>query len=234
MWPFSSKYSILDSGVLDGITDWHCHILPRVDDGVQTTEHALEILSFYEETGIRDVWLTPHIMEDCPNEPAKLKELFVAFQAAYKGPIMLHLAAENMIDTLFDQRFKEGDIMPIGEGMLLVETSYYNPPMAFESTLKEIKEKGYKPLLAHPERYVYMTEKDYPRLKENGILFQLNIMSLVGMYGQHAARTASRLLQEGLYDYAGSDLHRLTPWRHAIQDKVLTKKEIDAIWRLLK
>ena len=216
------------------MTDWHCHILPGVDDGVQKTEHALDILSFYEKTGIHEVWFTPHIMEDCPNESARLKERFESFKSIYKGNIKLHISAENMIDTLFDQRFKEGDIMTIGEGMLLVETSYYNPPIAFESTLKEIKEKGYKPLLAHPERYVYMTDKDYPRLKEQGILFQLNIMSLVGMYGQHAARTASHLLQQGLYDFAGSDLHRLAPWRHAIQDKILTKKEIDAIWRLLK
>ena len=216
------------------MTDWHCHILPGVDDGVQKTEHALDILSFYEKTGIHEVWFTPHIMEDCPNESARLKERIESFKSIYKGNIKLHISAENMIDTLFDQRFKEGDIMTIGEGMLLVETSYYNPPIAFESTLKEIKEKGYKPLLAHPERYVYMTDKDYPRLKEQGILFQLNIMSLVGMYGQHAARTASHLLQQGLDDFAGSDLHRLAPWRHAIQDKILTKKEIDAIWRLLK
>ena len=234
MWPFTKKFSILDSGILEGMTDWHCHILPGVDDGVQKTEHALDILSFYEKTGIHEVWFTPHIMEDCPNESARLKERFESFKSIYKGNIKLHISAENMIDTLFDQRFKEGDIMTIGEGMLLVETSYYNPPIAFESTLKEIKEKGYKPLLAHPERYVYMTDKDYPRLKEQGILFQLNIMSLVGMYGQHAARTASHLLQQGLYDFAGSDLHRLAPWRHAIQDKILTKKEIDAIWRLLK
>lgn len=66
MWPFSRKYSILESGILDGGTDWHCHILPGVDDGIRTTEEALEVLAFYEQIGIKEVWLTPHIMEDSP------------------------------------------------------------------------------------------------------------------------------------------------------------------------
>ena len=73
MWPFR-KFSILESGILEGGTDWHCHILPGVDDGVQTMEKSLEVLDFYEQTGIREVWLTPHIMEDCPNETAALKD----------------------------------------------------------------------------------------------------------------------------------------------------------------
>lgn len=245
MWPFTKYYSILDSGFLEGATDWHCHILPGVDDGIRTMESALEVLDYYHEIGIREVWLTPHIMEDVPNEPAALQARFQEFRAAYAAehegqmPIRLHLAAENMIDTLFDHRFEERKLLTIGghetipgaEGgdMLLVETSYFSPPMAFEDTLNEIRMKGLHPLLAHPERYVYMGRRDYKRLKEAGIRFQLNLMSLVGMYGDTAAEKASNLLLDGMYDYAGSDLHRLSPWQQAISDPALTKKEIAAL-----
>lgn len=238
IWPFSKKYTLLESGFFEGATDWHCHILPGVDDGVQTTEYALEVLSYYEQTGIREVWLTPHIMEDVPNETIALREQFAAFKALYDGPIRLHLAAENMIDTLFDKRFAAGDLLTVGGGsevpgpdgeLLLVETSYFNPPMAFEETLKAICTRGLYPLLAHPERYVYMNRRDYERLKESGIRFQLNLMSLAGMYGEQAAGSASRLLLDGMYDYAGSDLHRLNPWKHAISEPVLSKKEIEAL-----
>lgn len=253
MWPFR-KFSILESGILEGGTDWHCHILPGVDDGVQTMEKSLEVLDFYEQTGIREVWLTPHIMEDCPNETAALKDRFAALQAAYKGPITLHLAAENMIDTLFEARFAAGDLLTFGEmpghaghdvgsfdyaqddisagHLILVETSYFNPPMAFNQTLDEIRLRGYKPLLAHPERYVYMGPADYARLKESGVLFQLNLMSLAGLYGKAAAHNASRLLRQGMYDFFGSDLHRLSPWKHAIQEKALSKKEVAALQEL--
>lgn len=85
---------------MQGRTDWHSHILPGVDDGVQTVEEALQILAEYERLGIREVWLTPHIMEDIPNTTALLRERFIELQALYIGPIILHLAAENMLDNL--------------------------------------------------------------------------------------------------------------------------------------
>ena len=93
MWPFSRKYSILESGILDGGIDWHCHMLPGVDDGIRSMEEALEVLAFYEQIGIREVWLTPHIMEDCPNGTVFLRERFQELQSAYKGSIKLNLAA---------------------------------------------------------------------------------------------------------------------------------------------
>ena len=249
MWPFTKHYSILDSGILSGGTDWHCHILPGVDDGIRSMESALEVLAYYEHIGIREVWLTPHTMEDVPNEPDALRTRFAELKANYNGPITLHLAAENMLDTLFDRRFSDGNLLKMvrhaaaSEGsapaipgpdgdMLLVETSYFSPPMAFEDTLVEIQMKGLHPLLAHPERYVYMEDREYERLKVTGVRFQLNLMSLVGMYGNTAADKASYLLQAGMYDYFGSDLHRLTPWQDAISDRVLTKREVAALQAL--
>lgn len=232
MWPFTKHHSLLETGILTGGTDWHCHVLPGVDDGVRTPKEALEILKYHEQTGLREVWLTPHIMEDMPNEPADLQTRFEALKAAYDGPIRLHLAAENMVDNLFTERFETNNLLTLKDRLLLVETSYFSPPMSFEETLEQIRDKGYTPLLAHPERYVYMDRRDYLRIKEMGVKFQLNLMSLVGMYGRGAAEKGARLLEKGLYDFAGSDLHRLAPWQQAINAKVLTSKQVDALQEL--
>ena len=231
IWPFTKRISLLDSGFLRDTTDWHCHILPGVDDGIRTQEDALEVLSFYEETGIREVWMTPHIMEDVPNTTDSLQEHFARFREVYSGPLVLHLAAENMIDTLFDRRFEAGDLLtlPLEGEAVLVETSYFNPPMGFRETLKSISKRGLHPLLAHPERYVYMDRRDYESLKGQGVKFQLNLMSLAGMYGRDAAAKAFRLLRDGMYDLAGSDIHRLAPWRRAISEPVLAPKDLLAL-----
>ena len=231
MWPFTRKYALQPSGYFRDWTDWHCHILPGVDDGIRTMEDSLKVLSFYADIGLREVWLTPHVMEDIPNTPAGLRERFAELSAAYHGPLKLHLAAEHMLDNLFEERLAAGEVLPIGAAgdTLLVETSYFNPPMDLDGLLRRISGKGFRPLLAHPERYVYMEMKDYRRLRENGVLLQLNLLSLAGMYGSDARKRALWLLKEGMYDRTGTDLHRLRPFASAIADKCLTKKELALI-----
>ena len=115
MWPFRKRISLKDSGIFKNFTDCHSHILPGVDDGVQTMEEALEILRLYEELGIKSVWLTPHIMEDMPNTTLHLRERYAELQATYSGPIKLHLASENMLDNLFEERLEKNDLLPLGE-----------------------------------------------------------------------------------------------------------------------
>lgn len=209
MWPFKKRISLKDSGIFDGFTDWHSHILPGVDDGVQTMEESLEILRLYEELGVKSVWLTPHIMEDIPNTTVHLRERFAELQAAYKGNVKLHLAAENMLDNLFEERLEKNDLLPLGENgdHLLVETSYFNPPMGLNNILLRIKAKGYYPLLAHPERYIYMGESDYQRLKDMGVKFQLNLPSIVGMYDDRIKKKAMLLLNEKVITCMGTDIH---------------------------
>ena len=230
MWPFNTKTKIADSGIFQGFIDCHCHILPGVDDGVETMEESLAILSRYEQLGIKEVWLTPHIMEDVPNTPAALCQRFAELTAAYKGHILLHLSAENMLDSLFLERFETGDLLPWGKEVnhLLVETSYYKAPANFHKLLQNIKSKGYFPILAHPERYLYMPRLEFSSLKQQGIEFQLNLFSLLGMYGKTVKENAEFLLEQGLYDYVATDLHAYEVLESALDGKI-SKKIIDRV-----
>lgn len=232
MWPFSTKKSLYSSGVLHGWTDWHCHMLPGVDDGVQHMEKTLKYLSVYAEMGVMDVWFTPHIMEDFPNTTQDLRKRFQQVQEAYKGPIRLHLAAENMMDNLFEERLEQGDLLPLPDDYLLVETSYFNPPYDLWGSIKRIQEKGYHPLLAHPERYVYMGEREYKKLEEKGVSFQLNLPSLCNLYGPEVRRKAYTLLKAGVYQRCGSDLHRLTPIKKGFEAPLFKKDIIEAVRKL--
>ena len=208
---FSNKESIKDSGLLEGFCDCHCHLLPGVDDGIGKMEETILILKTWESLGVREVWMTPHIMEDYPNTPASLKELFAQVSADVSVTMQLHLAAEHMLDGLFIKRLQDNDLLPccvngIGN-CLLVETSYYIPPMNMEQLMEKVKEIGYTPLLAHPERYQYMSSADYKRWKQRGALMQLSLPSLVGAYGQEVQHKAELLLKHGMYDCCGTDTH---------------------------
>lgn len=217
------KISITESGILRGMTDYHSHLLPGVDDGVKTLSETLDILKEMEEQGMVEVWFTPHIMEDIPNNTADLQQIFEETKTVYQegnGRIQLHLAAENMLDNLFEERLEQDDLLPImknGKRYLLVETSYFNSPMDLSNILRRIQQKGYYPLLAHPERYEYMEMKDYQRLKEENIFFQLNIPALGGMYGKRVQKKAEKLLQIGGYEFKGCDVHFDNYFRYAIQ-----------------
>ena len=222
MWPFRKKQTLEESGFFRGFTDWHCHILPGVDDGVQSMDESLQILTEYERLGVKEVWLTPHIMEDIPNTTEGLKMQFAELKATYQGSVMLNLASENMLDNLFEERLNKNDLLPIGKDgrHLLVETSYFNPPMGLQNILLRIKAKGYFPILAHPERYQYMAESDYQKLKSMNILFQLNQFSLFGLYGKEVQKRAKTLQKQGMYNYIGTDLHRISTLQNALRFKL--------------
>lgn len=228
------KQSLLQSGVLQGATDRHCHILFGVDDGIRTLEDSLAVLAYDEEIGIKEVWCTPHIMEDVPNTTEALKKRFAELQAAYSGPIKLHLAAEYMLDTLFEERFTQGDLLTMEDNTILVETSTWNPPPDMSGTLRRIQKAGYRPLLAHPERYRYMNDAAYERLHKMGVHFQLNAGSLVGYYGETAMHKAHELLEKGWYSEIGSDCHRLATIQEQYTREVLTKDFVSKITTSLR
>ena len=222
---FGGKKSLIGSDLLRGGIDNHSHLLYGVDDGVRTLDESLSILSRLEETGLRRLWLTPHIMEDVPNTTEGLRERFERLKGEeYKGGIELRLAAEYMMDNLYEERLAAGDLLLHGEDRVLVETSTMAPPMDLFGTLRKTLSKGYRPVLAHPERYHYMRESDYRRLRQMGILFQLNLPSLVGVYGEGIRRKAEAMLRAGLYVRCGSDLHDLAHFQLAAAQRNVSSR----------
>lgn len=206
---FNTKKSIEQTGILTGFVDRHTHLLPAVDDGFPTAKKSLEAIARMEQAGVAEVWLTPHIMEDYPNTTDALRSRFDDLGNAYTGKVQLRLAAEYMIDSLFLERWGKRDLLTMGEKNVLVETRCLFPPMEMEGVLGEMLNAGYRPILAHPERYRYMDKARYRRIKGMGVKFQLNLGSVVGGYGKEARNKAEWLLEEGMYDLMGSDVHTL-------------------------
>lgn len=214
--------------VLSGFTDWHCHILPGVDDGFKTVEDSLAMLSEYEKAGVRSIWFTPHIMEDMPNATDELKAAFSSLRQAYHGPMMLNLASENMLDFLFERRLAEKDVLPLSGRRLLIETSIYNPPAKFDDILGKIRSAGFFPVLAHPERYMYMDNARYRSLHASGVKFQINLPSLTGSYGKEVMERAEWLLENGMCDMPGSDIHRSGDFS-ALSGAHISRKHADVL-----
>lgn len=220
---------------MEGFCDYHCHLLPGVDDGVGEVDETLQILREWERMGVKEVWLTPHIMEDIPNEPKALRKKFADLQKVYDGGIRLRLAAEHMMDGLFMSSLSPGPspkergdgngMLCLHDNLLLVETSYYIPPMNMEAIIDSIKKNGYEPLLAHPERYQYMEKSDYRFWKEKDVLLQLNLPSLVGAYGPEVQYKAEWLLRENMYDCCGSDTHSMDQMDYFL-DGIISNKTV--------
>lgn len=234
MWLLSNKIRVKDCGLLEGFRECHCHLLPGVDDGVKELHETLKILELWQSMGVKDVWLTPHIMEDIPNKTQDLKEKYEELKKVAPKGIVLHLAAENMLDNLFMQRFEDKDFLPICKDKkhLLVETSYYNPPMDMHRFFEQIKESGYMPILAHPERYLYMDMRQYKMWKDLGVLMQLNVPSLVGAYGPEVQDKAERLLEKGMYDYCGTDTHSMRFVEYFLNGKI-SKKTVKKVQQII-
>ncbi|MDR1115589.1 MAG: hypothetical protein LBL33_05500 [Tannerella sp.] len=228
------RKSLIRSGLLCDMTDIHCHILPGVDDGVSTYEEGVKALRWLNDNGVRRMYLTPHVMSDfVKNSRACLTSQFDAFterleKDSIKDIPELKLGAEYMLEAAFE-RHKEKGLIAYADRHVLVETSYMMPPVGFIRILEKLTEDGFSPVLAHPERYHYMEDSDYKSLKEHGVLFQLNYLSMTGAYGERAGKKAGKLLKNGYYDYAGSDFHHLRRHENSFLAKTLTKKQIIAL-----
>jgi tyrosine-protein phosphatase YwqE len=230
---FNRRQSILDSGLLKGAVDNHSHILYGLDDGVKKQEDSLAILRWLEEQGVSEVWFTPHVMEDVPNTTEGIRARFEELKAVYDGGLQLHLAAEYMIDTLFEERLEKRDLLEHGEEVVLVETSAIAPPINLWNVLEQMLKAGYRPLIAHPERYRYMEPSDYKELHNMGCFLQMNLPSIVGFYGESARQRAQYLLDKGWYRMVGSDCHRFKAIQAQYTAKELKKDTIAKLSALM-
>ncbi|MFI3287334.1 MAG: CpsB/CapC family capsule biosynthesis tyrosine phosphatase [Rikenellaceae bacterium] len=231
----SRKRTLKSADFFSGLTDCHSHILPGVDDGIKSEEEALKVLAEYETMGVERVILTPHIMElYSSNDARSLISRFDEFKKVYFGKIKLSLGAEYMLDSGFEEHLSSGKLLTLWDNYLLVETSYLQPPTNMLETLCEIRSKGYFVVLAHPERYGYMQRDKYGELKRDGVLFQLNLLSLSGYYGRQVRDTALYLLKNDMYDLIGSDLHNLRAFKEWMPAIKLAPKLMAKLQRLKK
>ena len=230
---FYNRKSLLDSGLLHEAVDNHSHILYGLDDGVKKADESLLILKFLETTGLKTIWFTPHTMEDVPNTTEGLQKRFEELKAKYSGPLSFRLASEYMMDTLFMERLRNRDLLLHGQDRVLVETSTWSPPIDFWKILEDMMKAGYRPLLAHPERYRYMNENDYMRLHKMGVVFQMNLPSILGVYGEQVFDKANFLLEKGWYSMVGADCHRFRAIDSQYHSKILKKETIKYIEPLM-
>jgi tyrosine-protein phosphatase YwqE len=193
--------------------DIHSHLIPGIDDGSQSMEESLLLLRSLESLGYTKVITTPHIMSDYYKNSAQtiLPKLELLREEAVRTGITLQIeaAAEYYLDEGFFEQMQKQDIMAIEGKYVLFETSYISKPLQMEEMIFAIGEAGYIPILAHPERYRYIKEplKEYGRLRDLGVMFQVNLNSFSGHYGQSAKQLAYWLNERGMIDFLGSDTH---------------------------
>jgi len=214
-WLHSSETPTPDRIVSLWPVDMHSHLVPAVDDGVNTLDETMQCLRQYAEWGIRGVISTPHISQDY--YPNTRDQLLAAAQpieqaiAAENLPLTFTVAAEYLLDEHFYDLLQKRELLSFGPNQyVLIETGWASAPLQFESYLFSLQQKGYTPVLAHPERYRYYHE-DIDKLlvlQEKGCLFQLNLLSLTGRYGKAVQHMAQHLLKAKTIQFIGSDLHR--------------------------
>lgn len=214
-WLFNKKEN--KEVTLDHIgIDIHSHMIPGVDDGVETVAESVAMAAKMQSLGYRHLITTPHVMWDCyRNTPeiilGKLEEVQQAVKEAGLD-IKIEAAAEYFLDEHFNHMLNADEqLLTLPGKRLLVELPYSTPLMNTSETLFSIIEKGYQPVLAHPERYTYFYSDPsiYKKLADGGCELQVNILSLSGYYGENISKMAEWLLKNNLATFLGTDAHKI-------------------------
>lgn len=228
MFSFFTHKPKLSELIPDGSFDFHSHLLYGLDDGAKTLKDTEFLIQSLMDVGFTELSTSPHttplvwentkeeILAQCEKVKSEIPEL--------TQRVKLRTASEYLMDESFLQQMQNERLLTIKDDYVLVEMSYINPPMGLYDILFQLKSEGYQPVLAHPERYNFYKNdyQSFNRLKKAGCLFQLNILSVTGYYGDGIAEVAQYLLKENMYDFTSSDAHH---HRHieAFQSKVKVK-----------
>jgi tyrosine-protein phosphatase YwqE len=194
--------------------DIHSHLLPGIDDGAKTMDETISIIKEYKNLGYTKLITTPHIISDSyPNTKTIINQKLHSVREAIKKEnidIEIEAAAEHYIDIDFLERLNNNEVLPFCEKYLLFETSYMSKPHILEEAVFSIQANGYIPVLAHPERYLYLyNDMDkYKNLKAAGVLFQINIKSLKNT-SSTMYKTLIKLINLGYADFVGTDVHNM-------------------------
>lgn len=213
MFGIFKKKEYLKDCIPSGYIDIHSHTLCGIDDGAQSIADTKFLLQSMINMGFDQVITTPHTIANVhPNTTESITNAFQKVKTELPletEKLRYKAASEYMIDENFLDKIAKDDLLPLKDQHVLVEMSYINPPIFLDDALFALVSKGYTPVLAHPERYNFYKGdlKAYKSLKKAGCLFQINLLSVTGYYGEKIATIADSLLKEGMYDFAGSDIH---------------------------
>ncbi|RZJ76702.1 MAG: histidinol phosphatase [Flavobacterium sp.] len=208
--------------------DIHSHLLPGIDDGAKQPADTIALIKGLKDYGFSQFITTPHILTGVWNNTHEgIKKVYESTETILKNEGMqmpFRAAAEYLMDDTFLKLLKTAPLLTIKDNHVLVEMSYINPPMQLYDIIFQLQIEGYKPILAHPERYLFYHQKfeEYSKLKNAGCLFQINLLSATGYYGKEVANVSQKLLDNNMIDFAGSDVHHQ---RHvdSFKNKVLLK-----------
>lgn len=194
-------------------TDFHSHLIPAVDDGSPDIETSIRYIKDLVALGFNKIITTPHIMSDFyPNTSDKLKEGFVLLKKQLKEEkinVQFEVAAEYFLDEYFEKLLEKNDILTFGDNYVLIEMSFIEPNRNLHQIVFDLLSKGYKPILAHPERYPYFVGQleKLEEIKDMGCKLQVNLLSLTHYYGKAVNKLALQLFTKKMVDFVGTDLH---------------------------
>lgn len=209
----NNKIPVADLSVLH--TDIHSHFIPGIDDGAKTIEDSLALIRGMKELGYKKVITTPHIMTDgYRNTPEIILSGLEKVKEALKQAeidIEIEAAAEYYYDFEFENKIKAGNVMTFGKKYLLWEVPFINPPENMNQVIFEMATRGYKPVLAHVERYGFWQQnfEKYEELADRGVLLQMNINSVTGHYSIPTRKAAQWLIERNMISFVGSDCHHI-------------------------
>lgn len=216
--------------------DMHAHFLPGIDDGAANLEESFVLIDGLIGLGYKELIATPHIMGDLyKNTPETIKASFDLLKAEMDArgyTIPVSYAAEYLIDEQFEEKLKSDKLLTFGDNYILIETMFYGLPPNINEVLFALETEGYRPILAHPERYHFVDDKlkVLDDFLDRGVLLQSNILSLSGYYGVKEREMAELMLEKGLINFYGTDIHHD---RHlqALQDFSISKKAADNLYK---
>lgn len=197
-----------------GFIDLHCHFIPGIDDGARTRADSLAMLQGLRRIGFEKVIATPHMRPGMfPNTKTDLEEAYETLSPLLAQPDLpeTSLASEHFFDDIVFVRLMAGEALPYPGGKaVLVEFSYDAFPLNIAFRLEDLRRKGLRPVIAHPERYrpVWKDIGVLDPLLEAGAVLLLDVAALVGKYGRASQKAAEALLEAGYYDAACSDAHK--------------------------
>jgi protein-tyrosine phosphatase len=212
--------------------DMHSHFIPGIDDGARTLEDSVALIRRMYELGYKKLITTPHIQHEFfRNTPEIILNGLGKVRGALKAeniPVELQAAAEYLIDDGFEEKASKGNLLTFSGKYILVELSYFNPHPNLKTFIFNLQVDGYKVILAHPERYTYWFSdfSKYEDLKDRGVFFQVNIVSLARFYPDPVKKMAEKLIEKGMIDFVGSDMHNtnyMLALEKSLKEKSLAK-----------